>query len=329
MEEVCVISSFAVPSEAPLLSEYGGSEWISALQAYGLTERGYNVTLIAAEGSTAGKSEVFEVIPPTWGKRAEVEAFKEYKEELSGFDAIIDNSHYHYALRKERKAKTIAVHHDWNPLDLNDIVANEFVCPSHAHAEHVSLMASRPVETVHHGIPLDEYPYTEEKKDYLLFLGRMSPYKGADRAIEIAEAAGEDLIVAGMDENVESRDYVFKVMRKAKEYGFSYLGKVSLEKKLKLLADAKAVLLPYRKEYMGVYELIFVEAMATGTPVITTRLGSAEEEIIKDGETGFLVEKDFQSAISQLDEINNEQCRERAKTFKLEKMIDNIEAVID
>jgi len=327
--EVCVISSFAVPSEAPLLSEYGGSEWISGLQAYGLAERGYNVTLIAAEGSKAGESEVFEVIPPTWGKRAEVEAFKKYKEKLSGFDVIIDNSHYHYALRKEREAKTIAVHHDWNPLNLNDILADEFVCPSHAHAEHVSLMASRPVKTVHHGIPIEEYPFKEEKKDYLLFLGRMSPYKGADRAIKIAKEAGENLIVAGMDENVESRDYVFNVMKKANENGFSYLGKVSLEKKLELLKNVKAVLLPYREEYMGVFEIVFVEAMSTGTPVITTRLGSAEEEIIKDGETGFLVENDFQSAISQLDEIDNKQCRERAQAFKLKKMIDNIETVID
>jgi len=325
---IAVISSFAVPSEAPLLSEYGGSEWISALQAYGLVERGYNVTLIAAEGSKAGESEVFEVIPPTWGKRAEAEAFKKYKEKLNGFDVIIDNSHYHYALRKERKAKTIALHHDWNPLDLNDIVADEFVCPSNAHAEHVSLMASKPVKTIYHGIPIEEYPFKEEKEDYLLFLGRMSPYKGADRAVEIAEEAGEDLIVAGMDENVESRNYVFKVMKKAKEYGFSYLGKVSLEKKLKLLTDAKAVLLPYREEYMGVFELILVEAMSTGTPVITTRLGSAEEEIIKNGETGFLVERDFQSAIGRLDEIDNEQCREWAKVFKLKRMIDSIETVI-
>jgi len=220
------------------------------------------------------------------------------------------------------------VHHDWNPLDLNDIVADEFVCPSHAHAEHVSLMASRPVKTVHHGIPIEEYPFKEEKENYLLFLGRMSPYKGADRAVEIAKEAGEDLIVAGMDENVESRDYVFKVMKKANENGFSYLGKVSLEKKLELLADAKVVLLPYREEYMGVFEIVFVEAMATGTPVITTRLSSAEEEIIIDGETGFLVEDDFQSAVNRLDEISNERCRERAKAFKLENMIDDIETVI-
>ena len=264
MEKICVISSFAVPSKAPLLSGYGGSEWISGLYSYGLAERGHDVTLIAAEGSTAGKSEVFEVIPPTWGKRAEVEAFKEYKERLNGFDVIIDNSHYHYALRKERKAKTIAVHHDWNPLDLNDIVADEFVCPSHAHAEHVSLMASRPVETVHHGIPIEKYPFKEEKKDYLLFLGRMSPYKGADRAIKIAKKAGEDLIVAGMDENVESRDYVFKVMRKAKEHRFPYLGTISLEKKLQLLAEAKAVLLPYRKEYKGVFELVLLKRWQRG-----------------------------------------------------------------
>ena len=159
------------------------------------------------------------------------------------------------------------MHHDWNPLDLNDIVADEFICPSHAHAEHVSLMASRPVKTIHHCIPIEEYPFKEEKKDYLLFLGRMSPYKGADRAVEIAKEAGENLIVAGMDENVESRDYVFNVMKKAKEYGFSYLGKVSLEKKLELLSDAKAVLLPYRREYMGVFELIFLEAMSCMTPV--------------------------------------------------------------
>jgi len=157
----------------------------------------------------------------------------------------------------------------------------------------------------------------------------MSPYKGADRAIKIAKEAGENLIVAGMDENVESRDYVFNVMKKANENGFSYLGKVSLEKKLELLKNVKAVLLPYREEYMGVFEIVFVEAMSTGTPVITTRLGSAEEEIIKDGETGFLVENDFQSAISQLDEIDNKQCRERAQAFKLKKMIDNIETVID
>ena len=50
---------------------------------------------------------------------------------------------------------------------------------------------------------------------------------------------------------------------------------------------------------------------------------------LKDGETGFLVENDFQSAISQLDEIKNEQCRERAKAFKLKRMIDDIEMVID
>jgi len=231
-------------------------------------------------------------------------------------------------LRKDREAKTIALHHDWNPLDLNDIVADEFVCPSHAHAEHVSLMASRPVKTIHHGIPIEEYPFKEEKKDYLLFLGRMSPYKGADRAVEIAKEVGENLIVAGMDENVESRNYVFKVMKKANENGFSYLGKVSLEKKLKLLKNAKAVLLPYRKEYKAVYDLVYVESMACMTPVITTKLGSAEEELIKDGETGFLVENDFQSAISQLDEISNEQCRERAKAFNLKEMIDNIEMVI-
>ena len=294
-----------------------------------MAERGYDVTLIAAEGSTAGESEVFEVISPTWGKRAEVEAFKEYKERLSGFDVIIDNSHYHYALRRERKAKTIALHHDWNPLDLNDIVADEFVCPSHAHAEHVSLMASRPVKTVHHGIPIEEYPFKEEKENYLLFLGRMSPYKGADRAVKIAKEAGEELIVAGMDENVESRDYVFKVMKKANENGFSYLGKVSLEKKLKLLKNVKAVLLPYRKEYKAVYDLVYVESMACMTPVITTRLGSAEEELIKDEETGFLVEGGFQSAVNQLDEISNERCRERAKVFNLKEMINGIETVID
>jgi len=156
----------------------------------------------------------------------------------------------------------------------------------------------------------------------------MSPYKGADRAVEIAKEAGEELIVAGMDENVESRDYVFNVMKKAKEYGFSYLGKVSLEKKLELLKNAKAVLLPYRKEYKAVYDLVYVESMACMTPVITTSLGSAEEELIKDGGTGFLVEEGFQSAVNRLDEISNEQCRERAKAFKLENMIDDIETVI-
>jgi len=291
-------------------------------------ERGYDVTLIAAEGSKAGKSNVVKPIEPTWGKKAEWRAYKKYKEELERFDVIIDHSHHHFALKKERSQKTIAYFHDWNPLDLNDIMADKFVCPSHAHAEHVSLMASRPVKTIYHGIPIEEYPFKEEKKDYLLFLGRMSPYKGADRAIEIAKEAGEDLIVAGMDENVESRNYVFNVMKKAKKYGFSYLGKVSLEKKLELLADAKAVLLPYRRKYMGVFELILVESMACMTPVITTRLGSAEEELIKDGETGFLVENDFQSSISQLDEIENEQCRERAKAFKLKNMIDDIETVI-
>ena len=71
------------------------------------SERGHDVTLIAAEGSKAGESEVFEVISPTWGKRAEVEAFKKYKERLNGFDVIIDNSHYHYALRKEEKRKLL------------------------------------------------------------------------------------------------------------------------------------------------------------------------------------------------------------------------------
>lgn len=179
------------------------------------------------------------------------------------------------------------------------------------------------IGTVYNGMDIDKFYYNDSPKDYLAFLGRYSPEKGTDAAVQVAYKSGEKLKIAGnIWGNGFYNEKVIPYLQKGKIEDIGFLSK---EKISDFLANAKALLFPVKwREPFG---LAMIEAMACGTPVIAFDSGSVPE-IIKHGKTGFVVENEqgMIEAIKNIDKIDRRECRKHVeKNFTTEKMVDGYE----
>jgi len=123
--------------------------------------------------------------------------------------------------------------------------------------------------------------------DYLLFLGRLSPDKGAHRAVAVAMETGLPLKIAGKLQEPKEREYFHELVEPHLVDGIEYLGEVTHGEKVELLQNARATLFPI--EWEEPFGLVMIESMACGTPVIATRWG-AVPEVIEDGRSGIIVD---------------------------------------
>ena len=142
--------------------------------------------------------------------------------------------------------------------------------------------------TVHHGMPGDQYVFSPKSEGYLAFLGRISPEKRPDRAIEIATKLGRPLKMAA---KVDAADKIYweETIRPMVEANplIEFIGEIGDHQKSAFLGGAEALLFPI--DWPEPFGLVMIEAMACGTPVVAFRCGSTPE-IIEDGATGFLVD---------------------------------------
>lgn len=166
---------------------------------------------------------------------------------------------------------------------------------------------------VHLGVPMADYRFAEDgSRDYVAWLGRFAPAKGAHTAIDAAKRAGVKIIIAGIVEAgiAESVKY-FKREIEPRLDGEQarYIGPVDLAQKLALLGGARALLNPITWEEPGA--TVVVEAMAVGCPVIGFARGVVPE-LIHDGKTGFLVDDVDQmvARIPRLAEIDRRATRD-------------------
>jgi glycosyltransferase involved in cell wall biosynthesis len=159
------------------------------------------------------------------------------------------------------------------------------------------------------GIDPADFIFSAVKADYLLFMGAMNKAidKGLDLALSLSRRKGFRLIVAGTGLNYETIHFVSEICAAA---GAEYLGDVRGPRKAELLARARAVLFPSRL-HEGC-PLVILEAMMSGTPVVSSRSGGAVEIVTQD--TGFLCDsdEDWCAAIDQLSDISPELCRQVA-----------------
>ena len=142
--------------------------------------------------------------------------------------------------------------------------------------------------TVYHGMPLDVHTFREGPGSYLAFLGRVSPEKGLDKAVEIARLAGMPLRVAAKI-YPEERPYFERVIEplfRASPW-VEFVGEVGGASKDAFLGGASALLFPI--EWEEPFGLVMIESMACGTPVVAFRRGSVPE-VMTDGVTGFVVD---------------------------------------
>jgi glycosyltransferase involved in cell wall biosynthesis len=141
------------------------------------------------------------------------------------------------------------------------------------------------VHVIHHGLPMNEYRYLAQKDDYVAFLGRMAPCKGAHLAIDAARRAGVRLKLAGEIQPIFREYWERQVLPGIDGRQIEYVGEADHEIKNALLSRARALLFPITWDEP--FGLVMVEAMACGTPVLALRGGSVAE-VVRDGVSGWI-----------------------------------------
>ena len=163
--------------------------------------------------------------------------------------------------------------------------------------------------TVYHGLPADLYRFREQPGSYFAFLGRISPEKRVDRAIEIAKRVKIPLKIAAKVDRVDRKYFKNTIEPLLKDSLVEVVGEIGDREKDEFLGKAYALLLPI--DWPEPFGLVMIEAMACGTPVIAYREG-AVPEIMDEGQTGFIVEEleDAVEAALRIPKLSRKRCRE-------------------
>ena len=296
---------FAVPP-----ARYGGIEAVVALLADGLADAGHETTLVAAGGSrTRAKLLTTFDHPPSLRIG---QTLPELTHALacytrSGeFDVINDHSGLLAAALSSVASPTPVCHTVHGPLDGEAGPIYEQIAQADPELRFISLSENqrRPLPhlpwlaTCHNALDLDDYPYTADKDDYLLFLGRLAPEKGAAAAVRVARHAGMPLKLAGKMHDAAEKEYFEAEVEPMLGGGIEWLGEVSHDEKIELLRRARLTLFPITWEEP--FGLVMIESMACGTPVLATRWGAVPEVI--GSQIGGLVVDDEAAMLGALEQ---------------------------
>ncbi len=165
---------------------------------------------------------------------------------------------------------------------------------------------------IHHGVPMHIFrPAVSYPEDYLVWLGRMVPEKGAHLAIQVAKGCEAPLLLAGtIDRHVPAsvRYFEDKIKPQLNHHLIKYIGPVNLKQKIDLLSRARVLLNPI--EWEEPFGMVMIEAMAVGCPVISFRRGAAPE-VVAHQTSGFLVHnvKEMLRALAHIDELDRKMVR--------------------
>jgi glycosyltransferase involved in cell wall biosynthesis len=231
----------------------------------------------------------------------------------SEFDIIHFHVDYlHFPLSRRQRVTHVTTLH--GRLDLPDLVPlyhefQDMPVISISNGQREPLAWANWQETVYHGVPADMYRFREQPGSYLAFLGRISPEKRADRAIEIAKQVGIPLKIAAKVDRVD-KDYFEGVVEPLlRDPLIEFVGEIGDGEKEEFLGNAYALLFPI--DWPEPFGLVMIEAMACGTPVIAYR-GGAVSEVMEQGHTGFIVKglEDAVQAVQRVPQLSRKRCRE-------------------
>jgi glycosyltransferase involved in cell wall biosynthesis len=312
------IAQVAPLSESVPPHRYGGTERVVSYLTEQLVRQGKEVTLFAS-GDSKTTARLVPVCPRSLrlGKAVDslahhIVLLEEVFQRLDQFDIVHFHIDYlHFPLSRRASFAHVTTLH--GRLDLPDLppLYNQFTdmpVVSISHSQRRPLPRAKWVGTVYHGIPPDYFSFQEKPQDYLLFLGRISPEKRVDRAIEIARRAGRKLKIAAKIDRVDRYYFNKHIKHLLNEPFIEFIGEVGHAEKNKLLGGASALLFPI--DWPEPFGLVMIEALACGTPVIGFPCGSVPE-IIVEGETGFIVEDIDRAmeAVAKIEQISRARCR--------------------
>ena len=310
---------------------YGGTERVVSHLTEELVRRGHLVTLFAT-GDSVTNAELVSAIPESLRLSRSTEFLCSYALQLeqvrkraSEFDIVhLHDNFSSLPVLHVTKSKFLSTLHGRLDLPIHQTLFNTF---REMPVVSISWSQRRPISTanwvgnVYHGIPLNGNIFAEDPGgDYLAFLGRLSPEKGVEKAIEIARRAGMKLKIAGKVDAVDVEYFREQVAPLLKPSRVEFLGEIEDRDKPSFLGNACAVLFPIA--WPEAFGLVLIESMAAGAPVIAWRRASVPE-IIEEGVTGFVVETvdDAVAAIDQVPSLDREVIRKRFKErFSVERM---------
>jgi glycosyltransferase involved in cell wall biosynthesis len=309
---------------APLIESvppkhYGGTERIVSYLTEELVRAGHDVTLFASGDSVTRA----RLIPACRGSLRlnkhcvdhlahHLVMMDQVLEHARNFDVIHFHTDYlHFPVSRYLAAPHITTLH--GRLDIPDLIPvydrfRDIPVISISNAQRKPLPWANWAGTIYHGLPPDLFRFQPNPGTYLAFLGRVSPEKRADRAIEIAKRAGMPLKIAAKVDRVDKRYFKRVVEPLLDASHVEWVGEISDREKDDFLANAYALLFPI--DWPEPFGLVMIEAIACGTPVIAYD-GGAVPEVIKDGQTGFIAGnlEDAAEAVHRVSEISRAHCR--------------------
>lgn len=325
-----------VESVPPAL--YGGTERVVSVLTEELVRRGHDVTLFASGDSQTnarlvpGCPQGLRLMGVT-DATAHTERQIEHAYAMSGeFDLVHNHADWlAFPYAEAATVPTVTTLH--GRLDLPEVqvhyrdYTNQRVVSISA-SQQTPLPQANWVGTVYNGIDLTHFRYRERPGDYLVFLGRISPEKRPDRAIEIAVRAGMPLVIAAKVDPADREYYEAKIAPLIRNNPtVDYVGEVNEREKNELLGGAYAYLFPI--DWPEPFGLTMVEAMATGTPVIAMRQGSVPE-LVADGVSGYVCDSvdEMVEAVTTAGSLRRADCRAHVeRRFSAEAMAAGYERV--
>ncbi len=299
---------------------YGGTERVVSYLTEELVAQGHEVTLFASGDSKTSARLVAGSTRALWRTEGCRDALPHHARlvelvarEAERFDIIHFHLDYlHFPVVDRLPCATVTtLHGRLRPVD----DAPFFETYAHVPLVSISDNQRRPIPgagwqaTVYHGMPIATHTFRASNGSYLAFLGRTSPEKGLDKAIEIARRTGMPLKVAARIYPEEREDFETRIQPLFQASPrVEFVGEVGGAAKDVFLGNAHAVLFPI--EWAEPFGLVMIEAMACGTPVVAFRRGSVPEVMV-DGLTGFVVDNVEEAACAVLDvpRLDRRECR--------------------
>lgn len=321
--------------------DYGGTERVIAELTNALVERGHEVTLFAS-GDSRTRAQLAPFVPHALGFKPETDPIEThlalltevYRRAAAGEFDVIHSHLEQLTLPFVGSVQTPSVLTFHGRLDRPALIRLLYAYPE-AHLVSISNSQRQPAPdaswaaTIYHGVDVQTFPFSAAPGRYLAFVGRISPEKRPDRAIAIAKQANVPLKIAAKIDP-KDRDYFNQVVQPLlQDPLIEFLGPVNECQKRELLRDACALLLPI--DWPEPFGMVFIEALACGTPVLTCPRGAAPE-VVEDGVTGYVraTDDELVEAVHRVGALDRVTCRQQAeKRFDSAYMAENYIRVYD
>jgi glycosyltransferase involved in cell wall biosynthesis len=317
---------------------YGGTERVVSYLTEELVRRGHEVTLFASGDSDtsaqlvagAPRSLRLAGLAPN-GPQLHLPMLTELYENAEQFDIIHSHIDYwSFPFARLYSTPTLSTMH--GRLDIAELkpIYDKFPdmpLVSISDAQRSPLPDMNWIATVYHGLPRDLLKFNPRPGKYLAFLGRISPEKGTDRAIDVALRAGIPFKIAAKVDAVDREYFEALVKPRLCPPDVEYIGEIGEHEKSEFLGNALALL--FTIDWPEPFGLAMIEALACGTPVITRPCGSVPE-IVRPGQTGLIASsvEDLVAATKRVDRISRQRCREEFEArFTVDRMAEQYEAL--